>query len=194
MALGASALSGFRLGQQLIHLGFTTPDLVLRALATQAGVSYLSTFDVTRVERSPVALPVSMVRSLGLVPFEADRSTRQVQVVSSAPLPRMAMRTFARLTGWTPEVFLVNDDVFEKAIAAYRPAGDATTLHDAMTVGTIGAAAARVAEAAARTRGVTMRHAAYANRLWVRVEGMERISDLIVTGQEAPCRAELTAH
>jgi len=196
MALGASALSGFRLGHQLVQLGFVTPDMVLRALATQAGVSYLSTFDVRRVARSPVALPASMVRALGLVPFEWERSTKQVQVVCAAPLPRAAMRAFARLTGWTPEVFLVTDDDFKAAINAYRPGADATTPHDAMTVGTIGAAAARVADAAAQTRGVTMRHAAYGDRVWVRVEGTQRVSDLIVTGdrQEAPCRAELTAH
>jgi len=195
-ALGTTALTGLRIGRQLEQLGFATSDMVLRALATQAGVSYLSAFDVTRVRRSPVALPVATVRALGLVPFEADGALKQVHVICAAPLPRAAMRAFARLTGWTPEVFLVTDSVFEAALQAYRPAGDAATLHDAATVGTIGAAAARVADTAVKNRAVTMRHAAYGNRVWVRVEATRRISDLIVTGdrQEAPCRAELTAH
>jgi hypothetical protein len=196
MALGASSMTGLRIGRQLEQLGFATSEMVLRALATQAGVSYLSAFDVDRVRRAPVALPEAMVRSLGLVPFEADRDLMQAHVICTAPVPRAAMRAFARLTGWTPAAYLVTDRVFEAALAAYRPAEDAEILHGATTVGNIGAAAAHVAETAVSDRAVTMRHAAYDNRVWVRIEGLQRVSDLIVTNerQEAPCRVELTAH
>jgi type II secretion system (T2SS) protein E len=196
MALGASATTGLRIGRQLEQLGFVSADMVLRALATQAGISYLSTFDVSRVQRSPLALPEAMVRSLGLVPFEANADMKQAHVVCTAPLPRSAMRAFARLTGWTPEPYLVTDRAFEAALAAYRPAEDAEILHGATTVGTIGAAAAHVADTAVSDREVTMRHAAFDNRVWVRVEGMQRVSDLIVTSQalEDSCRVELTAH
>jgi hypothetical protein len=196
MALGASAATGLRIGRQLEKLGFVTPEMVLRALATQAGVSYLSAFDVSRVRRAPVALPEAMVRSLGLVPFEADFEIRQVRVICAAPLQPGALRAFARLTGWTPEAYLVTDHVFEAALAAYRPADDAESLHGASTVGNIGAAAAHVADAAVIDRTVTMRHAAFDDRLWVRVEGMRRVSDLIVTNQrrEGARPVELTAH
>ena len=159
-------------------------------------VSYLSAFDVSRVRRAPVALPEAMVRSLGLVPFEADFEIRQVRVICAAPLQPGALRAFARLTGWTPEAYLVTDRVFEAALAAYRPADDAESLHGASTVGNIGAAAAHVADAAVVDRTVTMRHAAFDNRLWVRIEGMRRVSDLIVTNQrrEGSRPVELTAH
>jgi hypothetical protein len=196
MALGASEATGLRIGRQLEQLGFVTPEMVLRALATQAGISYLSAFDVNRVRNAPVALPETMVRSLGLVPFEADPDLRQAHVICAAPIPRAALRAFARLTGWTPEAYLVTDQVFEQALAAYRPAEDAAILHAAATVGNIGAAAAHVADTAVADRTVTMRHAAYDNRVWIRIEGLQRVSDLIVTNerQEGPCRVELTAH
>src|SRR5262245_32014413 len=35
-------------------------------------VSYLSSFDVRRVRPAPIALPKTIVRVLGLVPFETD--------------------------------------------------------------------------------------------------------------------------
>jgi hypothetical protein len=195
-ALSASVATGLRIGRQLEQLGFVTSEMVLRALARQAGVSYLSAFDVNRVRNAPVALPEAMVRSLGLVPFEADAELKQAHVICAAPLPRAAMRAFARLTGWTPQAYLVTDRVFEAALDAYRPADDAEILHAATTVENIGSAAAHVADTAVAARTVTMRQAAYDNRVWVRVEGMQRVSDLIITNeqQEGLCRVALTAH
>jgi hypothetical protein len=194
-ALHAMGVSGLRIGRQLLELGYASPEAVLRGLATQAGVSYFSTFDVGRVRRSPVALPRGMVQALGLVPFECDGQAKQVHVVCAAPVPRAAMRAMARLIGWTPLAYLVHDEVFEDAMAAYEPADDDLVAHDAATVPTIGAAAARVADNALEDGAVTMRHTAYDDRVWVRVEGAQRVSDLIVNiDREAPCQAELTAH
>ena len=197
MALGASAATGLPLDRQLERLGFVTPDAVLRALATGAGVSYLLAFDVSRVRRAPVALPDAMVRSLGLVPFETDPEMKQASVIcAAAPLPREAMRAFARLTGWTPKAYFVTDRVLESALAAYRPAEHAETSHAATTLDNIGAAAALVADTAVAERTVTMRHAAYDNRVWVRIESRQGVSDLIVTNerQEGPFPIELTTH
>ncbi len=75
---------------------------VLRALATQAGVSYFSTFDVA-VERGPVSMPAATVRALGLVPFDADDVLRRLSVICAAPVPKSAIRALTRLTGWVPE-------------------------------------------------------------------------------------------
>ena len=196
MARGASAATGVRIDRQLERLGFVTPEAVLRALATEAGVSYLLAFDVSRVRRAPVALPEATVRSLGLVPFETDPETKQASVICAAPLPREAMRAFARLTGWTPKAYFVTDRVLEAALAAYRPAEHAETSHAAPTLDNIGAAAALVADTAVAERTVTMRHAAYNNRVWVRIESMQGVSDLIVTNerQEGPFPIEFTTH
>jgi len=193
-ALSASQQTGLRIGEQLERLGYTSSDDVLRALAAQAGVSYLSTFDVNRVQRGPATLPVAMVRALGLVPFEADEVLQRLSVVCVAPVPKTAIRALTRLTGWVPEVYLVADKVFIAALEAYKPA--LPVVHEAKTVQTLGAAAAHVADAALNERAVTMRHAECQDYRWVRVQGADRVSDLLVMGtnQEAACQAALTAH
>jgi hypothetical protein len=195
-ALGAARASGLRIGEQLVRLGLTSQDEILRALAAQAGVSYFTTFDIARVERGPGMLPPAMVRALGLVPFEADDVLQRLSVVCAAPVPRAAMRALVRLTGWVPEVYLVSDAVFQMALEAYRPAAKATQLHHAMTVRNVGAAAAHVAELAVSERAVTMRHAQCQEYRWVRVQGAQRVSDLLVLPlqEEARCQAELIAH
>jgi hypothetical protein len=192
-ALIVKARTGLRIGEQLEQLGLVDADVVLRALATQANVSYLSTFDVARVRRAPVSLPSAMVRALGLVPFEADEIGQRLHVISAAPLPRAAIRAMARLTERTIDVYLVKDSVFGAALDAYRPADGAPVTHEADLVRTLTAAAARVADRAQSDRAITMRHATYDDYVWVRVEGSQRVSDLLV-GKETGCQAELTAH
>ena len=191
-ALAATASTGLRIGEQLEQLGFASPDAVLRALATQAGVSYLSNFDVARVKRAPATLPPAMVRALGLVPFEADHTGRRLHVITAAPVPRAAIRAMTKLTGWALEIYLVTDAVFEAAIDAYEPV-EQSLVCEAYMVRTLDAAAECVAERASRDRAVTMRHVAYDDRVWVRVEGPARVSDLLVQ-KETQCQAAYTAH
>lgn len=195
-ALEATKETGLRIGAQLERLGYSTSDDVLRALAAQAGVSYLSTFDMTRVERAPVSMPASMVRALGLVPFEADDVLRKLSVVCAAPVPKAAMRALIRLTGWSPEIYLVTDRVFQEALDAYKPAQKDAASHQAVTVENMSAAAALIAEVAANERAVTMRHADCDSYRWVRVQAPQRVSDLLVTAtqEERGCQAELIAH
>jgi hypothetical protein len=195
-ALAASARTGLRIGQQLQQLGYTTSVEVLRALATQAGVSYFSTFDVARVERGPVSMPAATVRALGLVPFEADEVLRRLSVVCAAPVPKSAIRALTRLTGWVPEVYLVTDAMFQTALDAYQPARGTQASHQTLTFENLGAAAAHVADVAANERAVTMRHADCNDYRWVRVQCPQRVSDLLVSSarEERGCQAELTAH
>ena len=195
-ALAMTGRTGLRIGAQLERLGFTTEAEVLRALATQAGVSYLATFDITRVERSLVSMPVATVRALGLIPFEADEALRRLSVICAAPVPGSAVRALIRLTGWAPDVYLVSDRVFQAARAAYKPAEDAHASHQALTVENVTAAAAHVADVAANERAVTMQHADCNSYRWVRVQTAQRVSDVLVasTQEDRGCQAELTAH
>lgn len=195
-ALDAAKESGLKIGAQLERLGYSTPDDVLRALAAQAGVSYLSTFDVTRVERAPASMPAPMVRALGLVPFEADDVLKKLRVVCAAPVPKAAMRALIRLTGWAPEVYLVTDRVFQQVLDAYKPAQGNAKSHQALTVENVSAAAALVADVAANERAVTMHHADCDSYRWVRVQASQRVSDLLVTAaqEERGCQAALIAH
>lgn len=178
-ALAAQSQTGLRLGEQLEQMGLAASDAVVRALAMQAGVSYLSDFDVERVMRAPGALSPAMVRALGLVPFDMDAEGVRMKVISTAPLPRAAIRAMAKLTGWTIEAYLVTDTVFEAALDVYQPA-DQRVSSDTGTLRTLNAAAARVAERAARDRAVMMKHVAYDDYVWVRVEGPGQVSDLLV--------------
>ena len=192
-ALIVKARTGLKIGEQLEQMGFAGSESVLRALASQAGVSYLSNFDIARVKRAPGSMPPAMVRALGLIPFEADEIGRRLHVISAAPLPRAAIRAMTKLTGWSIEVYLVKDALFEAALDAYQPSEQTEGVNDANLVPTLDAAAARVGERAQRDRAVTMKHVAYDDYVWVRVEGAERVSDLLVE-KESQCQAACTAH
>ncbi len=182
-ALEAQARTGRRIGEELASQGLVERDIVLRALAAQAGTSYLTALDLSRVRSGPSWLGPGTVRALGLVPFEVLERRRQLRVVCTAPVPRASLRALARLTGWTAEPYLVHEDVFAAALAAYRPSPPAgTDVREAVRLPDLSAAAARIADAAAEVRTITARHASCSDCTWVRVEGPHHLSDMLVYG------------
>lgn len=108
-ALEAQASSRMRLGEQLRAMGLLEPQALLRALAEQAGVSYLASVDPTRVHDAPGKLSLDAIQALRLVPIGPPEEGR-IRVACPAPVPRTALSVFRRQTGWTPDVFLVGDD------------------------------------------------------------------------------------
>jgi hypothetical protein len=192
-ALDGQRESGRRLGAELEHLGFATGDAVLRALATQYGVKYLLTHETRRHLRPLPWLPPGMARALEVVPFGVDPGARLVQVICSAPVPRAALRALRKLTGWTPDVYLVADLVWRRALDDYgalfdmpAPLPIAAGLDEAASV---------VASRAAADRHVTMRLARWERYAWVRVEGPTRVSDVLIPqSTEDACLAAPTAH
>jgi hypothetical protein len=183
--------SGERLGALLRRMGTVSSETLLRALATQSGASYLPIFDVAKVAPGPAWMPVGTVVALGLVPFEVDEATQTLHVVCTAPVPRPAVRALIKLTGWTVQPYVIDDDVWPLAMQAYRPA--AAPPERSTTVHGVAAAAARVADAAFAERAITMRHASFGGRTWVSVEAPGRVSDLLVMDKEAECQAERIA-
>jgi hypothetical protein len=179
-ALESQRESGLRLGAELRRRQMVPAEPILKALAAQSGVSYLPNFDVRRVQDGPTWLPVETVRALGLVPFDLDESLRQVKVVCTGPVPRAATRALLKLTGWAAEPFLVDDEVWEHALRAYRPLRATAALPEAVAVNGVAAAAARVADAAIADRTLTMRTASTDAYTWVRLEGPKHVSDLLV--------------
>jgi len=193
-ALESQRVSGLRLGAELQRLQRVRPEQVLRALGTQGNVSYFTSFDVAKVTNGPSWLGTDTVRALGLIPFDIDETGRRVRVVCAAPVRRAAVRAIHTLTGWTPEVYLVHDDVWQRALEAYRPKTDAGAA-DVVTLGGIDAAASFVADTASAERTVTMRHAQWDRFTWIRVEGSSQVSNLLVPGAlEGTCQAAHTAH
>ena len=63
--------------------------------------------------------------ALGLVPFDTDEASKRVRVVCTAPVPKAAMRALFKLTGWTAEPYLVEDELWQQALRMYRPAAPA---------------------------------------------------------------------
>lgn len=190
-ALALQKRTGLALGAQLRALGYVDRDVLLRALASQAAVAYLRTFDLRRVcGGSP--LPVATVRALGLVPFDTDETAKRVRVVCTAPVPKTAMRALFKLTGWTAEPYLIEDALWKQALRLYRPAAPAEGHYrEAVAVNGAAAAAAHIAESALVDRAVTMRHASCNQYTWVRVEGPRQVSDLLFPAmQEAECQVE----
>jgi hypothetical protein len=195
-ALESQRESGCRLGAELQRLGHATGEQILRALAAQSSVSYLASFEVSRVKNGPTWLTTDTVRALGLVPFEVDASTNRnrLHLICQAPVPRAAVRALQKLTGWTAEVYLVHDDVWERAVQEYQPSVGTVADGEVRTVGGIDDAAALVAETASVDRTVTMRHAKWNRFTWVRVEGPTQVSNFLVPVMEGTCLAAHTAH
>ena len=189
-ALESQRGSGRRLGAELQHLGLVDSEIVLKALAAQSGVSFLPSFDVNRVMAGPSWLPAETVRALGLVPFEADESQKRLRVICAPPVPRSAARALLKLTGWTAEPYLVQDEVWQDALSLYRSALPKSGQRPEVTTVTgAAAAAARVADNALLDRSVTMRAASCDQYTWVRVEGAQQVSDLLIPVMEESCQA-----
>ncbi len=175
VALDAQRRSGRRLGAELQALGLASADVVVRALAAQADMSYLTSVDLALVRRAPGGLPGHTVRALGLVPFEVDHDARRLRVLCTAPPAKAAFRALSALAGWEAEPYLVDDELWDRAMAAYPATGAAAgTMHD------LRAAAAHVARTAGERGALTMRRASCPGGLWVRLEDAARIEDLVI--------------
>ncbi|MGE0394066.1 MAG: hypothetical protein AB7I25_08425 [Vicinamibacterales bacterium] len=193
-ALDEQRFSGLKLGAQLRALGMASGESVLKALAVQNGVSYLSSLDMSRV-RGACPLPAATVRALGLVPFDFDPFQRRVLVAMTAPLARAAVRAMATLTGWSVEPFLVDDAVWAVALENYRPREADEGQAWAVTASSPRELADHVAALAVDGRPVTMRHAAHDSRTWVRLEAGRDTRDVIVTPPGGtPWPVQPTAH
>jgi hypothetical protein len=190
-ALAAQRLSGRRLGAELQHLGYTDAGSVLRALATQAGVSYLGAIDPTSVSAAPGGLCADEVRALGVVPIRAVEADRVLIVACTAPLPRAALGALRALTPWTPVPYFVTDGDMAMLIEAYGstvPAeGPAVR---ASSVAGIEAAARRIAEAAMAEGSITVAEAYLDPITWIRVAGRSGVNAMLLS--HTPGRQEDT--
>jgi hypothetical protein len=178
--LEAQRLSGRRLGQELLRMQAVASDDVLKALARQANTRYLTTIDPGIVRQGHGNLSRDMVRALGLVPFEATIATKILKVAYVAPLPRVALAALGDLTGWNPEPYLVDDEIWPALLEGYgtnAPGGRVPTA----TADTLGDASARIARAAEASRAARISHARFDPYVWVRVEASDQVQDLLVT-------------
>jgi hypothetical protein len=168
------------LGRQLQRLGYVTSQDVLRALAAQAGVSYLTAVDGTALHPAPGGLSRETVRALGLVPIDVDVDRRRMKVACLAPLPRLALAAMAHLTGRVIEPYFVADEDWPAVLAAYGIARTAAR-NAAAQVENVLDAAAHVARAARDAHDVRLLHARCDPYMWVRLEAGDGFEDMLLS-------------
>lgn len=193
-ALAAQAESRLRLGEQLRSMGAVEPHALLRALADQAGVSYLAAVDPGKVVEGPGGLSLDAVQALRLVPIGPPDHGR-IRVAFAAPVPRAALSALRQQTGWTPEPFLVSDEAWLNLLEHYgiaapgRHADDGPSLafareHDAVQ------AVRRLAEVVMAARAATMSEARWGDYVWVRVQGGGAGFDLLLDNAAIQARLQ----
>jgi hypothetical protein len=197
--LAAQVELGLRLGQVLQRLGLASGLDVLKALAAQAGVAYLSSVDPSRFEELPAGFSVDTARVLGIVPFESDAETQTLKVACPAPLPRGALAAVREITGWSVNPFLVADEDWVRLLEVCAAAARLRARPQVCaTVSSVSDAAALIADRAARGGARRMHYARCAPYVWVRLEGTQAEDVLLPLGRlqqgERRWQAEPTRH
>lgn len=175
VGLDQQARLSLRLGQALTVLGLATASDVLRALAAQAQVPYLTAIEPSRVEHAPGNFSPDAARALGVVPFEVeaiDEDRSRLKVACRAPLPRQTLTALREISGWSVEPYLVWDTEFSSLVAAYGRA-KRTPRRERPVLKTTLDAADRIARSAIEGRAASMAWARCAPFVWVRLKGPE---------------------
>lgn len=196
IALREQRATGLRLGRQLLQMGLGSREAIIRGLAAQAGVGYLTHIDASRVRRGPAGLSRDSVRALGVVPFELSRDSERLSVACAAPLPRVALAALREMTGAIVDAFVVDDDLLPRLIEAYGTERQGVPI-DAATMTSVDDVAARIATRAEQGSAERMQHTRCDPFVWVRLEGERRREDLLLpvtaAHKEATWPAELTS-
>lgn len=174
---------GAPIGRTLQDLGLVTAEDVLRALATQAGVRYLTSINPRVVSHSPAGLPKDVVRALRVVPIAADQKRREMQVACVAPVPGLAVRALTRLTDWAVEPLLVADEAMPHLVELYA-AADGPRGSDVGFVCDLLSGPSRVAQFAKRQRRVRIAHERCDPYVWVRLDAAGATANLLMSMPE----------
>lgn len=183
-ALEAQAGSGRRLGEELREMGAVDPQALLRALADQAGVSYLTTVDPARVHDGPGGLSLDAIQALRLIPIGPPTGDR-IRVACPAPVPRAALTIFRTQTGWTPEAFLVSDDDWVLLLEHYGARSGQRLGADDLSLGfarerDLDEAARRLAQVVMAAGEARVRDARWGDYVWARLHGAGAGFDLLL--------------
>ena len=200
-ALELQRQTGLRLGEQLLAMGVIERRQLLRALAAQAGVSYLAVVDAGLVRKAPGGLSSDAIRALGVIPISEPVAGR-IRVACPAPVPRRALGSFRQLTGWIPEVMLVSDTDWRTLLGNYgldlQDGHGARSVSQFMLVDSLSDAAAGIATAATRSRNTVVTEARWEPYTWVRLQGSDAATDVVfahtLSREEQSCQAATTSH
>lgn len=179
-ALEMQKCTGLRLGAQLEALGYASREQILRALAAQSGVSYLTTVDVAAAEKVRELLTAVEVQTLGIVPLRIEG--QRLLVACAAPAPVAAIGALQVLAARTIEPFIVADTDYAKLIRAFgRQQLPAFGLGlDANVVSDIDDGAEQIAAFAKEAGAVSVTEAQLDRFTWVRLAANGRAKTLLV--------------
>jgi hypothetical protein len=182
-ALAEQETTGLRLGEQLLIMEAVPPQELVRALAAQAGVGYVSDIDLMAVRTGPGGLSRDAVRALGVIPFEAivHDESRRLKVACAAPLPRLAIAALRELTTWKIDPLIVRDDLWCDLLEAYGTVDTERTPVVAIHPRTMVEATAHIALAVETGRAVRVQQARCDPFVWVRLEGEQANEDLLLS-------------
>lgn len=177
-ALDQQARLALPIGQVLTALGLASTADVLRALAAQAQVAYLTAIDIGRVEDAPGNFSADAVRALGVVPFEMDEEKKRLKVACQAPLPRNVLTALREISGWAIEPYVVWDSEWTSLVGAYGRAKRRGP-RERPVVKTARDAAAKITKSAVEGKAAGMAWVRCTPFVWVRLHG-EQSQDLFV--------------
>ncbi len=182
-ALAQQQDTGLRLGEQLLLMEAVAPHEVLRALAAQAGVGYVTDIDTMSVRTGPGGLSRDAVRALGVVPFEAIEydDVRRLKVACTAPLPRLALAALRELTSWSVDPLIVADDLWQELLNAYGTMPTERLPVMAIHPRSMIEATEHIVHAVETGRAVRVQQARCDPFLWVRLEGSQANEDLLLS-------------
>ena len=173
-------------------MGLVSSNDVLRALAAQERVGYLSTVETTRLHDVSHPLSSATLRELGLIPLDVDPLGERLTVAARAPVPRTALRAIHEVTGWTAEPLLVSDEDWRTLATRTARKSHRRAIPVASVEEAVNATTAMVRER--DTRDISV--ARIDPYILVRATGRRRKKDvlfhMVTPRQEAPCQAEST--
>jgi hypothetical protein len=168
-----------RIGAELLSSGAIAEETLLKALASQGGVRYLTSIDATCVREAPGGLSRDAIRALGVVPFREPEAGR-LRVACGAPVPRVSLSVLGQLTGFVIEPFLVSDHALEHLIDNYGRTKQPRQVAEFVKASGLADAAARIASQAGRGKSLTLTEAVCLPHVWVRVKVDGAVRDMLV--------------
>lgn len=192
--LEAQRESGLPIGAQVIAMSMAPPVAVLRALAKQAGLPYLTRIDYSKVTDAQEWLSPPAARVLSIVPIAEPKEGR-VKVACAAPAPYRGLGAFQRVTGLTPEPFLVTDADWSSLMSTYGSTVEAEEFSPFVETRDWAEAVDSIAAAVKSSRSVHFTDARFDARIWVRVHGDKdgAVKDIVLSVTPADAGAPITA-
>jgi type II secretory ATPase GspE/PulE/Tfp pilus assembly ATPase PilB-like protein len=114
IASAEQAITGERLGETLIGLGFVSSADISQCLAEQAGVPFL---DISRYNISEEVLrivPREMAQNLKFLPLAVEDGALTIGIIDPSNL--RAVDKAASLAGKPPKVFMVDTEIFQERL------------------------------------------------------------------------------